>query len=41
MGADLSRSLLVFSEKKKLTKIGLKWLKIHISNKLGYDKVSF
>lgn len=41
MGADLSRGLLIFSNKKPLTKEGLRWLKIHVANKLGKDKLSF
>ena len=39
MGDDLSRSLLIFSKKKKLGKDGIKWLKIHLANKMGRDKL--
>lgn len=39
MGDDLSRSLLVFANSKKLGKDGLKWLKIHLANKMGRDKL--
>ncbi len=41
MGADLSRSLLIFSKEKPLGKNGLKWLKIHLANKMGKDKLAF
>jgi DNA-directed RNA polymerase, mitochondrial len=41
MGADLSRGLLVFTEGKPLGEKGLKWLKIHLANKMGKDKLSF
>ena len=41
MGADLSRSMLIFSKKKKLGKRGLWWLKIHVANKMGKDKLPF
>ena len=40
MGADLSRSLLTFSSKKRLGSSGLKWLKIHVANKMGKDKLT-
>lgn len=39
MGADLSRALLVFSKRKPLGKRGLRWLKIHCCNKIGFDKL--
>lgn len=39
LGNDMSRGLLVFWKGKKLGKDGLKWLKIHLSNLFGVDKV--
>ena len=39
IGNDLCRSLLIFSEKKPLGKSGLRWLKIHLANKMGKDKL--
>ncbi|KAA0155542.1 hypothetical protein FNF31_06081 [Cafeteria roenbergensis] len=41
MGADICRGLLVFAERKRLGADGLRWLKIHLANKMGRDKVSF
>ncbi len=41
MGADIARGLLEFAEGRPLGKSGLKWLKIHLSNKMGKDKLSF
>jgi DNA-directed RNA polymerase len=41
MGNDVCRGLLEFSEGKRLGKRGLYWLKIHLANKLGHDKISF
>ena len=41
MGADISRGLLEFSEGRPLGKNGYKWLKIHLANKMGKDKMSF
>jgi len=41
MGNDLSRGLLLFSKGKKLGETGLRWLKIHIANLMGYDKLSY
>jgi DNA-directed RNA polymerase len=38
MGADLSRGILNFAEGKKLGQTGLKWLKIHTANLIGFDK---
>ncbi len=32
IGPDYTRGLFLFSNKKPLTKSGLKWLKIHVSN---------
>ncbi|CAD8112182.1 unnamed protein product [Paramecium primaurelia] len=40
MGPDIARGLLEFSEGKKLGKSGLRWLKIHLANKMGKDKLS-
>lgn len=39
IGNDISRGLLEFAEGKKLQTSGLKWLKIHLANKMGYDKL--
>lgn len=41
IGDDLSRGLLMFAEGKPLGASGLRWLKIHLSNLCGVDKVSF
>lgn len=41
LGSDLSRSLLIFKEKKPLGPQGLRWLKIHLSNLCGVNKCSF
>lgn len=41
MGEDKCRGLLEFSDGKKLGERGLYWLKIHVSNKMGRDKLSF
>ncbi|XP_953797.1 DNA-directed RNA polymerase (mitochondrial precursor), putative [Theileria annulata] len=41
MNDDLCRSLLLFSEKRKLGNRGLFWLKVHCSNMYGNDKISF
>ena len=38
IGADLARGLLSFSEGVKLGPSGLKWLKIHTANLMGFDK---
>lgn len=40
MGSDLCRALLKFSEKKALGKGGLDWLKIHLCNLFGNNKIS-
>jgi DNA-directed RNA polymerase len=39
MGPDINRGILEFSEGKKLGKDGLFWLKVHLSNKIGKDKL--
>jgi DNA-directed RNA polymerase len=39
IGADIARGLLLFSEGVKLGPSGLKWLKIHTANLMGFDKV--
>ncbi|KYK68381.1 polymerase (RNA) mitochondrial (DNA directed) POLRMT [Toxoplasma gondii TgCatPRC2] len=41
MGDDICRSLLVFAEAKPLGPQGLGWLKVHIANLFGVNKVSF
>lgn len=40
LGNDMSRSLLKFWKGKELGVNGLKWLKIHLSNLMGKDKIS-
>jgi len=39
MGADLNRGILEFSVGKPLGKTGLYWLKVHLANKIGQDKL--
>lgn len=39
MGADLARGLLEFSEGLPLGESGLKWLRIHLGNLMGKDKL--
>ncbi|CAI4437194.1 BAI_1a_G0016520.mRNA.1.CDS.1 [Saccharomyces cerevisiae] len=39
LGNDMSRGLLIFWHGKKLGPSGLKWLKIHLSNLFGFDKL--
>jgi len=41
MGDDVSRSLLTFAEPKRIGRRGLFWLKVHIANLFGVDKISF
>lgn len=40
-GDDASKSLLMFKEAKPLGERGLRWLKIHVANLIGWDKLSF
>ena len=40
MGGDLCRGLLMFSEGKVLGTTGLMWLKVHLSNLCGHNKIS-
>lgn len=40
VGADLGRGLMLFSEKKPLGEIGLFWLKVHLANLFGMNKIS-
>lgn len=40
LGNDMSRSLLKFWTGKELGEEGLRWLKIHLSNLMGKDKIS-
>lgn len=39
MGADLAWGILEFAEGKPIGSGGLKWLKIHLANKIGKDKL--
>ena len=41
VGSDLCRGILYFSEEKPLGKRGLYWLKVHLANLAGVDKVTF
>ncbi|RYH29791.1 hypothetical protein EON65_07390 [archaeon] len=41
MGSDMCRGLLVFAEAKELGETGLRWLKIHLANLCGYNKVPY
>ena len=41
LGSDVCRSLLLFKERKPLGATGLRWLKIHLANLFGVNKVSF
>jgi DNA-directed RNA polymerase len=40
IGADVSRGLLLFGNRKELGTVGLQWLKIHLANLYGFDKAS-
>lgn len=39
MGADINRGILQFSEGKRIGKDGLWWMKVHMANKWGKDKL--
>ena len=41
LGDDSSRALLTFAERKPLGSRGFFWLKVHLANLFGVDKVSF
>jgi len=41
VGSDLCRGLLMFAQPKPLGKNGLYWLKVHLANLAGADKMSF
>ena len=40
LGSDLSRGLLLFDEAKPLGERGFKWLKVHLANLFGHNKIS-
>ncbi len=41
IGSDLCRGMLTFAESKPLGPRGLYWLKVHLANLAGNDKISF
>lgn len=41
LGSDFCRGILTFSDKKALGKKGLWWLKVHLANLCGQDKLNF
>ena len=41
VGSDLCRGMLIFAESKPLDRKGLYWLKVHLANLAGADKMSF
>jgi len=41
IGSDLCRGVLMFSERKPLGPRGLYWLKVHLANLAGKDKMTF
>jgi DNA-directed RNA polymerase, mitochondrial len=41
VGSDLCRGMLTFADAKPLGKRGLYWLKVHLANFAGKDKMSF
>ena len=40
IGHDICRGLLLFAESKPLGERGLFWLKVHVANMVGNDKIS-
>lgn len=40
LGSDVCRGLLTFADARPLGERGLRWLKIHLSNLMGFDKAS-
>jgi len=41
LGDDLARSMFTYNRRKPLGERGLYWLKVHLANHMGNDKVSF
>ena len=41
VGSDLCRGMLIFAEGKQLGPRGLYWLKVHLANFAGKDKMTF
>jgi len=41
LGSDMSRGILMFSEKRPLGERGLYWLYAHLAAQFGVDKISF
>lgn len=41
LGSDVCRALLLFAEKRPVTRKGIYWLKVHLANLQGNDKISF
>ena len=41
IGSDLCRGMLIFAESKALGPNGLYWLKVHLANLAGNDKITF
>lgn len=41
LGSDFCRGMLSFAEKRPLGERGLWWLKVHLANLCGQDKLSF
>lgn len=41
LGSDICRGLLKFADKKRLGKRGLYWLKVHVANLFGVNKLPF
>lgn len=39
LGSDINRGILEYSEKRPLGKNGLRWMKIHLANVIGKDKL--